>query len=88
MELRKKYISGSITSWQTDGEKVETVTFYLLRLQITGDSDCSQEIKRCLLLGRKTMTKLDSVFKKQRCKFSDKGPYSQRYVFSTSHVWM
>ena len=88
IQKMKIMASSLITSWQTDGEKVETVTFYLLRLQITGDSDCSQEIKRCLLLGRKTMTKLDSVFKKQRCKFFDKGPYSQRYVFSTSHVWM
>ena len=47
-----------------------------------------RNFKKCLLLGRKTMTKLDSVFKKQRCKFSDKGPYSQRYDFSTTHVWM
>ena len=56
--------SGPITSWQIDGEKVETVTdFIFLGSKITADGDCSHEIKRCLLLGRKTMTDLDSVLK-------------------------
>ena len=56
--------SDPITSWQIDGEKVETVTdFIFLDSKITADSDCSHEIKRCLLLGRKTMTDLDSVLK-------------------------
>ena len=53
------------------------------------DGDCSHEIKRCLLLGRKTMRNLDSVYiKEQRHHFIDKGLYSQNYVFSGSHVWM
>ena len=56
--------SGSITSWQIDGETMETVTeFIFLGSKITADGDCSHEIKRCLLLGRKAMTKLDSIFK-------------------------
>ena len=56
--------SDPITSWQIDGEKVETVTdFIFLDSKITADSDCSHEIKRCLLLGRKTMTDLDSILK-------------------------
>ena len=55
---------GSITSWQIDGETVETVAdFIFLGSKITADGDCSQEIKRCLLLGRKVMTNLDSIFK-------------------------
>ena len=56
--------------------------------KITADSDCSHEIKRCLLFGRKAMANLDSIFKKQRHHFADKGPYSQSSVFSNSHVWM
>jgi len=56
--------SGPITSWQIDGEKKETVTdFIFLDSKITVDSDCSHEIKRCLLLGRKAITKLDSILK-------------------------
>ena len=56
--------SGLITSWEIDGETVETMTdFILLGSKITVDSDCSHEIKRCLLLGRKVMTNLDSIFK-------------------------
>ena len=69
--------SGPITSWQIDGEKVETVTdFILLGSKITVDGDCSHEIKRCLLLGRKAMTKLDKSIKRQRHHSADKGPYS------------
>ena len=57
-------ISGPTTSWQIDGEKVETVTdFIFLGSKITGDGDCIHEIKRCLLFGRKAMTNLDSVLK-------------------------
>ena len=52
-----------MTSWQIDGEKMETVTFYFPGLQITVDGDCSHEIKRCLLLGRKAVTNLDSILK-------------------------
>ena len=56
--------SGPITSWQIDGETMETVTdFIFLGSKITADGDCSHEIKRCLLLGRKAMTNLDSLFK-------------------------
>ena len=55
--------SGPITSWQIDGEKVETVANFILGSQITADRDCSNEIKRRLLLGRKVMTNLDSIFK-------------------------
>ena len=81
--------SDSITSGQINGEKVKTVTDVLfLGSKITADSDCSHEIQRCLLLGRKDMTNLDSMFKKQRHHFADKGPYNQSYGFSSSHVWM
>ena len=55
--------SGPITSWQIDGETVETVRLYFLGLQITADGDCSHEIKRCLLLGREAMINLDSILK-------------------------
>ena len=56
--------SGPITSWQIDGEKMETVTdFIFLGSKITADGDCSHDIKRCLLLGRKAMTNLDSILK-------------------------
>ena len=66
---------------------VETVTdFIFLGSKITADGDCSHEIKRCLLLGRKAMTNLDRVLKKQRYHFADKCPYSQSYGFSSSHV--
>ena len=81
--------SSSITLWQTDGETVETVTdFIFLSSKITADSDCSHEIKRHLLLGRKAMTNLGSVLKKQRRRFADKGPHCQAYGFSSSHVQM
>ena len=59
--------SGPITSWQIDGETVETMTdFIFLGSKIPADGDCSHEIKRCLLLGRKAMTNIDSILKKQR----------------------
>ena len=68
---------------------METVTdFIFLGSKITADGDCCHEIKRCLLLERKAMTNLDSVFKKQRHYFANKGPSSQSYVFSSSHVRM
>ena len=66
LNIRKTKImaSGPITSWQIDGETMETVTdFIFLGSNITVDSDCSHEIKRCLLLGRKAMTNLDGVIK-------------------------
>ena len=55
--------SGPITSWEIDGETVETVSDYFLGSKITADGECSHEIKRCLLLGRKVMSNLDSIFK-------------------------
>ena len=77
-----------ITSWQTDRETMKTVRdFIFLGSKITADSDCSHEIKRCLLLGTKAMTSLVLV-KKQRHYFANKGPSSQSYDFSSSHVWM
>ena len=81
--------SSSITSCQIDGETVETVTdFIFLGSKITVDDDCSHEIKRHFLLGRKAMTNLDSILKKQRYYFANKDPSSQGYGFSSSHVWM
>ena len=78
--------SGPITSWEIDGETVETVSdFIFLGSKITAAGDCSHEIKRCLLLGKKVMTKLDSIFKKQRHYFANKGPSSQSCGFSSSH---
>ena len=70
--------SGPITSWQIDEETVETVADFILRgSKITADGDCSHEIKRRLLLGRKAMTNLDSILKKLRYYFVDRGPCSR-----------
>ena len=78
-----------ITSWQIDGETMETVTdFIFMGSKITTDGDCSHEIKTHLLLGRKAMTNLDSILKKQRHYFFNKGPSSQGYGSSSGHVWM
>ena len=80
--------SGPITSWEIDGETVETVSDFIFGgSKITADGDCSHEIKRHLLLRRKVMTNLDSILKK-RHYFANKGPSSQSYDFSSSHVWM
>ena len=80
--------SGPITSWQIDGEAVETVSdSFFWGSKITADGDCSHEIKRHLLLGRKVMTNLDSI-SKSRHYFANKGPSSQGYAFSSGHVWM
>ena len=77
-----------ITSWQIDGEEMETVTdFIFLGSKITANGDCSHKIKRRLFLGRKAMTNLDSTLK-QRHYFANKGPSSQSYGFSSSPVWM
>ena len=87
IQKTKIMASSPITSWQVDGETMETVTdFIFLASKITADGDCSHEIKRCLLLGRKVMTNLDSILKKQRHYFADKGPCSQSYGFSSGHV--
>ena len=89
IQKMKIMASGPITSWQIDGETMETVTdFIFLGSKVTTDGDWSHEIKRPLLLGRKVMTNLDSIFKKQRHYFTNKGPSRQSYGFSNSHVWM
>ena len=73
-----------ITSWQIDGETMETVIDFILGgFKITADGDCSHEIKRCLLLGRKAMTNLDSILKSRDITL----PSSQTYCFPSSHVW-
>ena len=78
--------SGPITSWQIDGETIETVTdFIFLGSKITVDGECSHEIQRCLLLGKKPMTNLDSIIK-SRHYFANKGPSSQSYGFSSSFI--
>ena len=83
--------SGPIISWQIDGEKMETVDdFIFLGSIISSDGDCSHDIKRNLLLGRKAMTNLTSILKSKLCwhHFVDKGPHSQSYGFSSSHTRM
>ena len=88
IQKTKIMASSPITSWEIDGETVETVAdFIFLGSKITADGDCSHEIKRHLLLGRKVMTNLDSILKKQRHYFAYKVPSSQSYGFSSSHVW-
>ena len=78
-----------ITSWQIDREKIETVAdFIFLDFQISVDGDCSHEIKRRLLLGRKVMTNLDSIFKSRDITLPTKVLSSQGYGFSCGHVWM
>ena len=77
--------SGPIISWQIDGEKMETMTdFIFLDSKITAYGDCSHEIKRHSLLGRKAMTNLDGILKSKDIIL----PYSQSYDFSSSHIWM
>ena len=89
IQKTKIMASGPITSWEIDGETGETVSdFIFLGSKITADGDCSHEIKRRLLLGRKVMTNLDSIFQKQRHYFANKGPSSQGYGYSSSHVCM
>ena len=81
--------SGPITSWKVDGETVETVAdFIFLGSKFTAVGDCSHEIKRRLLLGRKVMTNLDSILKSRDICFANKGPSSQGFGFSSGHVWM
>ena len=82
-------VSSPITSWQIDGETVETLSDFIFGgSKITADGDCSHEIKRRLFLRRKVMTNLDSILKKQRYYFANKGPSSQGYGLSSGHVWM
>ena len=86
IQKTKIMASGPITSWEIDGETVSDFIFGGSR--ITADGDCSHEIKRRLLLGRKVMTNLESILKKQRHYFANKGLSSQGYGFSSGHVWM
>ena len=84
---------GTITSWQIDGEIEETVTDFILGgSKITADGDCSHEIKRCLLLGRKTMTKLDSILKSRDIALPTKVHLIKAMVFQVvmygCEIWM
>ena len=88
IQRTKIMASGHVTSWQIDREKMETVAdFIFLGSRITVDGDCSHEIRRHLLFGRKAITNLDSILK-SRHHFANKGPSSQSYSFSTSHIQM
>ena len=88
IQKTKIMASSPITSWEIDGETVKTVSdFIFWGSKITADGDCSHEIKRCLLLGRKAMTNLNSVLKTKHY-FANKCPSNQSYGFSSGHVWM
>ena len=81
--------SGPITLWQIDGETMETVTdFIFLGSKITADGDCGHEIKRCLLLGRKAMTNVDSILKSRDITLPTNVHRVKPMFFSSSHVWM
>ena len=89
IQKTKIMASDPITSWQIDGETVETVADFIFGgSKITADGDCSHEIKRRLLLERKAMTKLVRVLKSRDITLPTKVPSSQSYGFSSSHVWM
>ena len=88
IQKTKTMASGSIRSWQIGGETMETVTDFIFGgSKITADSDCSHEIKRRLLLGRKAMTNLDSILKSRDITLLTK-VHLESYVFSSSHVWI
>ena len=87
IQKTKIMASGPITSWQIDGETVETVADFIFGgSKVTADGKCNHEIKRCSLLGRKVMGNLDSILKIR--DITSKGPSSQSYGFSSSHIWM
>ena len=88
IQKTKIMASGPITSQQIDGETVADYFFGQNHCKITADGDCSHEIKRRLLLGRKVMTNQGEHIQKQRHCFANKGPCSQGYGFSSGHVWM
>ena len=89
IQKTKIMASGPITSWPIDGETMATMAdFIFLGFKITADGDCSHEIKRCLLLGKKGYAKPREHIQKPRHYFANKGPSSQGYGFSSSHVWM
>ena len=88
IQKTKIMASGPITSWQIDGETVETVTEFILGgSKMTADGNCRHEIKRRLLLGRNVMTNLDSILKKWGHYFANKDLSGQSYGFSSGHVW-
>ena len=87
IQRTKIMASGPVTSWQIDGEIVETRDFIFLGSKITADGDCSHETERHLLLRRKVMDNRQHI-KKQRHYLADKSPSNQSYGFSRSHVWM
>ena len=78
---------GPNTSWQIDGETLETVKDFIFLGSKNADGDCSHEIQRCLLLGKTALIKSRCI-KKQRHQFAEEGLYNQRYGFSCSQVWM
>ena len=89
IQKTKMIASGPNTSWQIHGGKVEIVTdFIFLGSKITVDGDCRHEIKKTLVPWKKSYDKPRQHIQKQRYRFADKGPYSQSYSFSTSHVWV
>ena len=91
IQKAKFMASSPITSWYIDGETMETVAdFIFLGSKITADGDFSREIQRCLILGRKAMTNLESILKNRDITLpkKKKGPFYQNYGFSSSHVWM
>ena len=87
IQKTKIMASGPITSWEIDGETVSDFIF-LGGSKITADGDCSHEIKRCLLLGRKVMTNLDSILKSRDITLPTKVHLVKAMVFSSGHVWM
>ena len=91
LNIQKTKIMAScpITSWQIDGETVETVKYFIfLGFKITADGDCSHEIKRSLLLGRKAMTNLEGILKSRDITLPTKIRLVKAMGFSSSHVWM
>ena len=89
IQKTKIMASGPITSWEIDGETMETVAdFLFLGSKITADGDCTHEIKRCLLLGRRAVTNLDSILKSRDITLLTKVCLVKAYGFSSGHVWM
>ena len=89
IQKMKIIASGPITSWQIDGETVETVTDFIFGgSRITADVDCSHEIERCLLLGRKVITNIDSILKSRDITLPTKVSLVKAMIFSCGHVWM
>ena len=89
IQKTKIIASGSIILWEIDGETLETVSDLILGgSKITADGDCSQEIKRCLLFGRKVMTNLNSIFKSRDITLPTKVRLVKAMFFSSGHVWM